>query len=376
MKILNVDLRGNWGGTQAMTLNHARYLEQQGDIELVNVISEGSVLDERMQEEGFAYTHVPNCKGPEKEISIAALAEVIEREKPDVIVSQGIAMSRYVAQAIERAGTGTKHIAVIHSTNTTEINHLADGFIAVSSMVRDQAIADGIPPEKIEHVPNFMTEPMPAFNPDKQMGEPLRLGYLGRATVEKNPDRFVETVSTLRQRGRDVVGVFGGEGPLLDQAKQKAQELGLKDGDISWLGFIEEDQKKAYFESIDVLVLPSDTESFSLVMLEAMRHGVPVVTTETAGPKSIMSDGENALLTDFSAEALANSVERLMDDPALYQKLRYNAYDLARDYDVDEIGPKLIKAIKKLIGLSDPDDNPRPFVTPTTHAAWQHRPSV
>jgi glycosyltransferase involved in cell wall biosynthesis len=98
---------------------------------------------------------------------------------------------------------------------------------------------------------------------------------------------------------------------------------------VRFLGFV--DQPAALIAASDVLVLASTKEGFSLVTIEAMALGTPVVATRSGGPEEILVDGETGFLVPAGrAEALADGIVRAMSVPAHTSKIVAQAHDDAR----------------------------------------------
>jgi N-acetyl-alpha-D-glucosaminyl L-malate synthase BshA len=145
---------------------------------------------------------------------------------------------------------------------------------------------------------------------------------------------FVVHVSNFRplKRVDDVVRVFAlarahrplrlrlvGDGPSRAEALALAASLGVAD-DVEWLG--ERDDLAPLIAGAAAFLLPSASESFGLAALEALACGVPVVATRVGGVPEVVTDGQVGFLHDVGArDAMAQSVGRLADDPALRARL-------------------------------------------------------
>ena len=149
----------------------------------------------------------------------------------------------------------------------------------------------------------------------------------------KRPERFVETVGLLKARGRDVEGVMLGEGSLRKKVEEQVSSLGLE-RDVELIGFVK--NPYPYIGGSDVLVVPSDTEGLSIVTLEALSIGVPVVSTNCTGPAGILKQG-GGLLADMTAESLADKVERIMDDGDLRVRLEAEGPRVAEQYSPERV---------------------------------------
>jgi len=104
--------------------------------------------------------------------------------------------------------------------------------------------------------------------------------FVGKFIPEKRPDDFVRSISAARARGIDVIGVFVGSGELEPQARALAAELKAP---VSFEGFRNQSELPAYYGAADVLVLPSESETWGLVVNEAMACGLPAIVSDAVG---------------------------------------------------------------------------------------------
>lgn len=109
-----------------------------------------------------------------------------------------------------------------------------------------------------------------------------RLLYVGRVAVEKNLEAFLQ----LRC---DATKVVVGDGPA-------RAELQRRYGDVEWAGYRYGPDLASYYADADVFVFPSRTDTFGLVMLEAMACGTPVAAYPVTGPIDVVVDGVNGAL--------------------------------------------------------------------------------
>jgi glycosyltransferase involved in cell wall biosynthesis len=110
--------------------------------------------------------------------------------------------------------------------------------------------------------------------------------------------------------------------------QKKVKDLNLEN-DVEFLGWIGD--PKDFFAQIDIFILPSKNETFGLVILEAMKYGKPIISTNCDGPKEILRHEVEGLIIDLkSNESLPNqiarSVEKLIFDEELANKLVKNSY--------------------------------------------------
>ncbi len=119
--------------------------------------------------------------------------------------------------------------------------------------------------------------------------------YLGRVAVEKNIEEFLK----LKLEGSKVVI---GDGPALKELKQQYPEA-------HFLGYRENGDLARHLASADVMVFPSRTDTFGLVMLEAMACGVPVATYPVEGPLDVIINGINGWMDEDLQTAMDQALE-------------------------------------------------------------------
>ncbi|NRP28746.1 GDP-mannose-dependent alpha-mannosyltransferase [Marinobacterium sp. xm-d-420] len=134
----------------------------------------------------------------------------------------------------------------------------------------------------------------------------IRLGFLGRMTPEKGILTLIKAVSKVHLPIK-IKLVIGGDGPEFEAAKNLSKQLDI---DACFLGWIE--LKENFFNQIDVLVIPSESETFGIVALEAMIRKIPVISTPTNGTKSIINNRLSGLIAnDFDDSSLSRAIAEL-----------------------------------------------------------------
>ena len=139
-----------------------------------------------------------------------------------------------------------------------------------------------------------------------------------------------------------------GDGPELPIAQEQAEELGVADACVS-LGaqeFVEE-----IYPLADVLLLPSEHESFGLVALEAMSSEVAVVATNEGGTREIIRHGENGFLHDpHDQEGMVSTIASLFQDPARMARIKKAARVTAvEEFPVDRAVDRYLALYEKTL---------------------------
>ena len=138
-----------------------------------------------------------------------------------------------------------------------------------------------------------------------------------------------------------------GDGPEKANTEQKARELGLA-RDVLFLG--NQDCMEELLPLADVFLLPSSSESFGLVALEAMSAEVPVVASNVGGLPEVVQHGETGFLHDPGHIAgFVSSVLKLLGDETLRRRMGRKARGVARErFSVDEMVDRYIRVYESL----------------------------
>lgn len=151
---------------------------------------------------------------------------------------------------------------------------------------------------------------------------PLYL-YVGRLAIEKNLDAFLK----LKLPGTKWVI---GDGPMRAALEKRYP-------DVYFLGIKPQDRLAPYYNCADVLVFPSRTDTFGLVMLEAMACGVPVAAFPVEGPKDVVADGKSGVLKESLFSACLRAL-RLNRDEVRQHALAYS-WEAATDQFLQNLTP-------------------------------------
>lgn len=152
------------------------------------------------------------------------------------------------------------------------------------------------------------------------------IGYIGRISEEKGIRNFIRAIPLipLKYEARFLIG---GDGPLLNEVKGEVKTRGLSNR-VIFAGWISHEVLPTYLNKLKLLVVPSYTEVFATVALEAMACGTPVLTTCVGATPDIVKDGKNGfILENNSPGCIAKNIERVLEHPSL-DKIVNNAREL------------------------------------------------
>ena len=199
--------------------------------------------------------------------------------------------------------------------------HFCDRIICNSHAAADRLIEQGVSRRRVVVIGNGL--PAAAFvqiSPAlaRQPGT-LRVGMIARMnTGAKNHKLFLQAAARVVAHIPSVQFVLVGDGPLRDELEREAERLGIASQAL-FLG--DRRDVSALLASLDVSVLPSDSESLSNSIIESMAAGVPVVASNVGGNPELLGDGRGLLFGVGNEQSLADALVKLLLDPGLRASL-------------------------------------------------------
>jgi glycosyltransferase involved in cell wall biosynthesis len=276
---------------------------------------------------------------------LARLVRLVRTTRADVIHAHLLTSSVYGSAA--GLLTGVPVVATFHGTvdipsrrrltglKLAIINRGADRIVFVSDHLRREMLAatslDGVRSVVVHNgVDDDRFRPAPNDRLRRSLGlgrDVLLVGSAGNVRRPKGYDVLLESAALASSRSPRMCFVVAGENtgdPALFQALlSQRSRLGLQDT-VRFIGY--QHAAADFLNGIDVFVLPSRQEGFSLSTIEAMACGLPVIATRSGGPEEIVTDGESGLLVPpGEAQPLASALERLRDDASLRSSLAARA---------------------------------------------------
>lgn len=204
-------------------------------------------------------------------------------------------------------------IAKLHNYANLAYYRHVDHFVATTPDQHAYLRREGIADERISVIPNF-SRIAPVDRPQVRSGDDIVFVTLGRLVPEKAIDVLIASLAEVRRGGIPARLIVGGDGPLKDELMQHAQRQGVHDH-IEWAGWVND--VESFLSRGDVFVLPSRSESFGIVLLEAMARGVPIITTKTKGPSQVVSEKEAWLVTPDDAAALTTALREAASEVSM-----------------------------------------------------------
>ncbi len=299
--------------------------------------------------------HYPLFEHPPYDLALATrMAEVAEFYSLDLLhVHYAIphSVSAYLAkQMLAARGVRLPFITTLHGTDITLVGldrsylpitrfgiEESDGVTSISSYLREQTQRKFKVKRPIEVVRNFV-------NCDVYVADPEKIAAL-RPLYAASGEKLLVHLSNFRpvKRVGDVIEVFArvarampatlmliGDGPDRSTAEYLARKLGVSDR-IHFLG--KQDNVNELLPLADLMIMPSEMESFGLAALESMACRVPAIATEVGGVPELIDSGVNGLLFPVGAvDAMAEAAIGLLADDSRLEAMRAAARQTAQDH--------------------------------------------
>ena len=192
----------------------------------------------------------------------------------------------------------------------------ASKIITVSNLTRDVVINKyNIHPDKVETVYNAVE---PVHIPDdivvKKGFDDKVVTFLGRITLQKGPEYFIEAAYKVLRVMNNVRFVMAGSGDMMGRMMRRAASLKITDR-FHFTGFLHGRDVFTMLAMSDVYIMPSVSEPFGISPLEAMQSNVPVIISKQSGVAEILT---HAVKTDFwDIDAMADAIYGILNYPAL-----------------------------------------------------------
>ncbi len=232
----------------------------------------------------------------------------------------------------------------------------SDGVTAISHYLKN-ATNEIFQFDRIEVIPNFVCQTDYQRHPVEWLRESLApdneplLVHVSNFRPVKRPLDCVEILARVLKKGVRTRLVMVGDGSERTNVEHRARSLGIYDQ----CGFVGKQPKIVdYLSASDVLLLPSEQESFGLAALEAMACEVPVVASRVGGIPEVVTEGETGFLSDVGdVEKMAEDAARLLANKALRQEMGRRARESAVSrYRTDIVIPQYLDFYERVLAKS------------------------
>jgi glycosyltransferase involved in cell wall biosynthesis len=324
------------GGIQQAYIDYSEALLMQNH-EVINISSIKAKINNDLQPNHTLHNFGSWCF-----LSKIFLNILIRKYKPNVVICHGNRAINFVYRAAKK--NGIKIVGISHNYSYKALEK-CDLIIALTQDLKQHLIKQNIPEEQISLLPNMVRIEKEYVKPHYK--PPIHVGSLGRFVQKKGFADLITSVKLIKQAGHNVKLIIGGDGVEKKNLENMVGKLNLKNH-VQFLGWV--DDKNKFFNQIDIFCLPSISEPFGIILLEAIIQSKPIVATNSGGPQEIIRDQQDGLIANInSPEDLAKCLIKLITDQEYAQNMSESAYyKVKKDYDIKSVSGQLSQILINL----------------------------
>ncbi|MCQ2110898.1 MAG: glycosyltransferase family 4 protein [Bacteroidaceae bacterium] len=194
----------------------------------------------------------------------------------------------------------------------------------------------------VEPLPQEIADIVPQKKPDEKV-----VTFLGRITMQKGPEYFVEAAALVLRRTRNIRFCMAGSGDMMNAMIRLAAERGIADR-FHFPGFMKGRQVYECLKASDVYIMPSVSEPFGISPLEAMQCEVPTIISKQSGCAEIL---DKCIKTDYwDINAMADAIYSICTNPSLYEYLKVEGKKEVDAITWDKVGERILNRYKQVLG--------------------------
>jgi len=324
------------GGLEQVFLDYCEALALAGH-EVLALIHPRAVIRPTLEQRRTYFRALGNLNAWDP-MAMLRLRRWVKEWAPDAVIAHG---NRAISLL---KGAAARPLIGVAANYTLKCAGLDGIFCATEDLVRhcrDRGFV-GIPISLIPHMVAAPPEP-----PPRVWRQPPIIGAMGRFVAKKGFDALIDALQHLAVAGVAFRAVIAGDGVEAQALKELASRCGL-DGVVEFPGW--QDDKKAFFDRIDVFCLPSLHEPFGIVLLEAMAQALPVIATDCEGPSEIIHDGHDGVIVPRGdPSALAEAIAAVFSNLQAAQEIGLNGYRRVREaYNLPLLSSRIDEAVRAI----------------------------
>jgi glycosyltransferase involved in cell wall biosynthesis len=347
MKILHMISSGGMYGAEAVILNMSRTLNEGPHRSMLGVFSNSSnpnlQLHENATKEGIE-SHLILCDGQIDRKAITRIRELVQRTGADVVHAHGYKADIYAYIALRASGVSlvsTCHNWLDDDWKTSSYGILdrliLRGYariVAVSEDVQHRLLKSGVRADKVSMIKNGIDlrpfDRAPAAVRHELGWDAYQIvGLVGRLSVEKGVDIFLQAAARVLAQCPDAKFVVAGDGPDRAGLDALIDKLGIREP-VRLLGRCND--MPALYASLDIMVSASRREGLPIAILEGMASRLPLVATTVGEVPTVIQDGRTGMLVPVEEpDLLAAAILELLRDSAKREQFGSAARQLVED---------------------------------------------
>ena len=351
-------------GTEIATYYIARHLTRRGhEVHVITSLDEG--LPEESCEEGIRIHRLPRIRV--RFVGVFAFwidtIRTLQKIRPDIVHAQSlyVAIPALISKKILKIpyivwGRGSDVYLPNRFTKLTSktIMKNADSVLALTNEMK--RVMQGIHDCEIIVVPNGieLKEYMIELPRQERRSHKKRVLFVGRLHPVKGVQYLLQAMKTVHEKIPDAKLTLVGDGEDREYLENLADCLGIRDC-VNFVVKVPHEKVSDYMSHADVFVLPSLSESFGIVNLEAMARGLPIVATRVGGLPDVIEDGVNGYLVKAKEPSeIAEALLKLLLDEQLWETISKTNKQKINEYSWERVALALEKIYQGSIELNPP----------------------
>jgi len=297
-------------------------------------------LRRKLRRDGFEILHAHDGRGQ----TVSTLA------------SLGLPVRRVATRRVTFTPRG---LGCLFELQRLQYGPFCHAIIAVSAYVRDLLVRAGIPPVKIEVIPDGIT--IPDALPGDELRDDARrrwdlpadafvIGHAGAFTLEKGQDVLLEAFSQVSSSVAGTRLLLAGEGPLRDSPRilELLRKAAGRARVLDWMNDL-----TPFFAALDLYVMPSRSEGLGSSALLAMAHGLPVVASRVGGLSEVVEDGITGwLVAPESPDELARALVAAAHNRECLRRFGASARERAQGFSADAMVRRTEALYRRLLEVA------------------------
>jgi len=180
---------------------------------------------------------------------------------------------------------------------------------------------------------------------DKFSGKPI-VAFCSRITIQKGPDYFIKAAEKCLKYNPNIIFIMAGSGDMKNEMIEKVASMGIAENFL-FSDWLVGDETEKLYQSADLFVIPSVSEPFGLMALEALQNDTPVLISKQMGAGELLT---HCLKTDFwDVDDMAAKILSVIDHKELKQCLSENGKKNLSQFSWKNSAKKCVKLYKGLI---------------------------
>lgn len=338
-------------------------------------LGNGDIERERIHFHSVDMLSYPLFEYPPYTLALASkLCEVAREHALDLVhMHYAIphAISAYLAREMLKSERYLPVVTTLHGTDITLVGRdpsflpitrfgieQSDAVTAISNYLKEatqEAFCTGC---SIKVIYNFIDADYYTRSPSETVRQSLAPGgekiilHVSTFRPVKRITDCIEVMARLKASRVRARLVMCGDGPERSEAEALAARLGVSDI-VEFVGKRPQSEIRDYLSVADLLLLPSQTESFGLVALEAMACEVPVLATRVGGISEVVEDGETGYLFEVGdVDGMAGAAARILSDDGLRERMGRNGREVAARFATEKIIPQYEELYRSILNRS------------------------